>query len=71
MTNKIKVVQDEDLEKFLESIMVLDGIKSGKINCKICGIKITIKNLQAVYSKESKIYFICDKPHCIKYLQDE
>lgn len=62
---KVKAVHDDDLERFLSSIGVLDQIKSGIHHCVICNIQITIQNLGAVYPKNNQIKFVCDRPPCL------
>ena len=62
---KLRAVHDNDLEEFLFSIGVLDQIKSGHHHCMICDTAITIENLGAVYPKENKINFVCDRPSCL------
>lgn len=61
---KLKAVHDDDLEQFLLSIGVLEQIKNGLHCCIVCGTVITIENLGAVYPKDNKINFVCDRLSC-------
>jgi len=68
---KVKAVHDDDLEQFLSSIGVLDQIKKGYHHCIVCNTQITIENLGAVYPKDNKINFVCDRPSCLANLDQE
>ena len=68
---KVKAVHDDDLEQFLSSIGVLDQIKKGYHRCIVCNTWITLENLGAVYPKDKKINFVCDRPSCLANLNQE
>jgi hypothetical protein len=63
--DKLSAVHDNDLEEFLSSIGVLNQIVDGHYNCIICNINITLENLGAIYPKDNKINFICDRLSCL------
>jgi len=65
---KIKMVNEEDLERYLYSIGILESIKKGEMHCKFCGTKITFKNLQLIYPYNNKIYLICSRQECLEKL---
>ena len=65
---KVKAVHDDDLEQFLSSIGVLDQIKKGYHYCIVCNTQITLENLGAVFPKDNKINFVCDRPSCLANL---
>jgi hypothetical protein len=62
---KLKAVHDNDLEQFLSSIGVLDQVIGGYYHCMICDIQITIENLGAIYPKDNKINFVCERLSCL------
>ena len=62
---KVKAVHDDDLEQFLSSIGVLDQIKEGYHYCIVCNTQITLENLGAVFPKDNKINFLCDRLSCL------
>lgn len=62
---KLRAVHDNDLEQFLASIGVLDQVVDGYHKCVICDTKITMDNLGAVYPKNDKINFVCDRLSCL------
>jgi hypothetical protein len=62
---KLRAVHDNDLEGFLSSIGVLDQIRKGYHHCIVCDTPIAIENLGAVYPKENKINFVCERLSCL------
>jgi hypothetical protein len=62
---KLKAVHDDDLDQFLSSIGVLDQIKKGYYHCIVCNTQITLENLGAVFPKDNKINFLCDRLSCL------
>jgi hypothetical protein len=65
---KVKAVHDNDLEQFLSSIGVLEQITEGYHHCIVCNTQITLENLGAVFPKDNKINFVCDRPFCLANL---
>lgn len=66
--DKLRAVHDDDLEKFLSSIGVLDQIVGGYYKCIFCDTKITIDNLGFIYPKGNTINFVCDCSFCLSKL---
>ncbi len=66
----IKLVSDSDLPLFLRSIGIYDSVVDGKVNCSKCGIKISIENVEAVFSNNGKIFIACGKPNCIRSIYE-
>ena len=62
---KVKAVHDNDLGQFLSSIGALDQIKKGCHHCIVCNIPITLENLGAVFPKDNKINFVCERLSCL------
>lgn len=68
---EISAVHEKDLEELLKSLNLLEQVKNGLVNCKFCGTKITLDNLQCIYPKDNEIVFCCDKINCFEQaLQD-
>ena len=65
-TEKIKIINDSDLEDYLQSLGILEDIKNKKIHCKFCGQVVTLDNLQALFPDEDKIYIICNRKKCME-----
>jgi len=64
MRFKLKAVHDADLENYLMSLGILDGIKNGDFKCKYCGTTITLENLLCLYPVNEEISICCDRPSC-------
>jgi len=64
----LKVVHDNDLEGFLETIGELRDVKEGNRKCKYCRSVITMENLHSVFRQSGDIKYVCDDPTCIEKL---
>jgi hypothetical protein len=63
--DKLKLVYDDDLIKYLKSIGYYDSIISQKELCRHCGNKITIENLEIIVPGGNKIEFVCSNKNCL------
>lgn len=63
--SKIKAIHEDDLVDTLESLGILGKINKGQSTCYYCGEVVNIKNIEAIFSKNGKINFICSNPKCI------
>lgn len=61
---RIKVVHDDDLERLLNSLDLLDDLKSGKIKCELCDEIITKENIGAFFKEKGEVKIICDQTSC-------
>lgn len=64
--DKIKMVNESDLEKYLSSLGILKDIEEGKIHCRFCGTKITLKNLQVIFPYKNEICATCSRLKCLE-----
>lgn len=62
---RIRAIHDEDLEKFLEGLGILNKFKYGKLKCKFCNRIITFDNLHSLFPQSGDIKFVCDSPNCV------
>jgi hypothetical protein len=70
-TTSIKVVQDQEFPEYLKRIGAYDDVVSGRHYCVSCGTQISLDNLQAITpGKNGNVRFICDKPSCLKPIND-
>ena len=60
----IQAVHTKDVEKYLNSLGVLNLVKEGECFCSECGSKITLENFSAVYPKDGNVNFICGSISC-------
>lgn len=65
-TEKIKVINDSDLEHYLQSLGILEDVRNKKIHCKFCGQVVTLDNLQVLFPHENKINIICNRKKCME-----
>jgi len=65
MTKEINLVHDNNLLDFLRNIKMLDSIHNGKVKCKFCKDKMTVDNINSIFSEEKTIKFCCVTPKCI------
>lgn len=68
---KIKMVHNDDLVEYLNSLGIYKDIQDRKINCKFCGIPITLENLQVLFPCGKKICIVCSDTKCMNKLQHE
>lgn len=61
-------VHDNDLEKLLEKLGVLQDVRDGKKKCKFTGTIITLENLHSIFPESGDIKFVSDDPEAIKQL---
>ncbi|MDD4000764.1 MAG: hypothetical protein PHX62_07740 [Bacilli bacterium] len=66
--DKLKLVYDDDLVKYLKSIGYYDSIIEGKNLCRFCGAQITIENLEIIVPNENVVEFICSNKNCLNQL---
>jgi len=62
---KIEAVFDKDLEKVLRGLNLYDKVMEGGINCYFCNRKITLGNLQFIFSKDGEIKVSCGEQDCV------
>ena len=71
MAVKVKAVHEADLEKYLESIGILNDILEGKISCRHCKDVITLENFLCMYPFDYELAISCNKPICyVRALQE-
>ena len=71
MNNKIlHAVLDEDLAQLLSSIGKLENITNGNVLCRVCGVVITLENLQVIVplAAREEFEFVCNASVCVESL---
>ena len=66
MSDKIHAVSDNDVEVLLDSLNLLEDIKSEKIICSICQKKVTINDVGCIYPFNNEIKICCDNMICLQ-----
>jgi len=69
--SKLLAVNDDGLEKWLDSLGILHRVKGGEAHCFVCKEKIDIDRIQMVSQVEGEIVIICDKPECMYHFTQE
>lgn len=67
---KVQVVHDNDIERFLEGLGLLSKFNLGKLKCKFCSDTVTLVNLHSLFPQAGDIKFVCDKQECILAVSD-
>ena len=66
---KINAVMDEDIEKVIANLGILEEFKGGQFICSKCGVLISLTNVQIIIPLGNDKYdFICNNMECIKKL---
>jgi hypothetical protein len=62
---RLLVFHEDETEKILKKLNLLEKVKRGEIKCPFCGKPITKENLGAIWKKNGEIYLICEDLECI------
>lgn len=65
----ISAVYEDDLEKIVQNLGLLDEIKKGEIRCSGCSNIITLSNVRYIFRKGDNIHFCCDKMSCAEIIR--
>ena len=65
---EVRVVHDNDLDTFLESLGILKQFKQRELKCKFCKKPVTFENLHSVFPQSGTIKTVCDDVDCIRGL---
>lgn len=68
LKKKIRAVHDQNLEKILEGLNILNKFKRGELKCKFCSGKITFDNLHSFFPQSGDIKLVCDSSNCVRQL---
>ncbi len=66
----IMAVHDQDLEKILEGLGILDKFKHGELKCNFCKSRITFDNLHSFFPQSGDIKLVCDSSTCFRKLSN-
>jgi hypothetical protein len=62
--HEIRAIHESNLEEMLKGLGILEDVREGRIKCKFCGKKITLKNLGCLYPKDNDISVCCNDSKC-------
>jgi hypothetical protein len=69
--HEIDAVHERNLVELLQSMGLLEHLENGKISCRFCGRKITMKNLGCIFPSGNEIVFCCDDMKCFEQVLNE
>jgi len=71
MTEKISAVANDDIDKLLKSLNLLDELESNQLYCSICNEPLTLITIGCIYPYEQEINICCDKLICLQKAIDK
>lgn len=66
----LKTIHESELESYLKKLNVLSVVQNGSAKCKFCNDVIRLDNLHVIFPESGQVKFVCDKPICIKELNN-
>jgi hypothetical protein len=67
----LKAVYEQDIEKFLLNLGMLEDVKKGSVKCRFCTQIITLSNFGGLVRIINKLEVFCDRIECyIKMLEE-
>ena len=63
---KLNAVHDNDLNKLLNNLGLMEKLYEGRLKCKFSGTIITFENLYSIFPESGDIKLVCDSPEAIK-----
>ena len=68
MEEIIKFVHDDDLEKMLTNLGLMQQLEEGRIKCKFCKEFVVVDEIYALFPESGSIKLVCNKIDCIRNL---
>ena len=66
----LKAVYEDDVEKFLTSLGLIEAMAREEIHCIVCGNTVTTENFGGIIRKNNKLNIFCSDIKCyIKVLK--
>lgn len=65
---EIEAIDENDLDALLSNLGLSDDFRNDNLKCHFCGDIIHKDNFGAIFSKEKKIFIVCDKLKCLANL---
>lgn len=70
MKSNLNAIHDNDLEKLLENLNLIEKLKQSELKCKFTEEIITLENLHSIFPESGTIKLVCDSPEAIKQLSE-
>lgn len=71
MEIELKAVHEDELEKYLSSLGVLEDLIEGKFKCRYCEIKISLDNFLCIFPIGDEIAMSCENIKCYQFALKE
>lgn len=65
---EVKAVHDQDLERLLTNLGILDKLVAGEVNCTVCGCQVDLDNLGTIFPDGDEVGVSCDNTKCIRII---
>ena len=65
---EVKAIYDQDLERMLGNLGILDKLIEGELSCAVCGCQVDMDNLGAIFPEGDEIGVSCDNDRCIRII---
>lgn len=65
----VKLVHDDDLERYLRGLGIYDAITSRNARCAYCGEIIDLDNVVAIVPVRGVPKVVCSKARCVDHLR--
>ena len=65
---EVKAIYDQDLERVLANLGILDGLIAGELNCAACGCQVDLDNLGTIFPDGDEVGVSCDNNRCIRII---
>ena len=63
---EVPAIYEEDLQKVLDKLGILQDISRGRVKCFICDKSVNLTNFGGVVKIKGNLKVICDDPVCIE-----
>jgi hypothetical protein len=65
---ELKAVYDQDLERMLANLGILDKLVAGELKCAVCECQVGLDNLGAIFPDGDEVGVACDNDRCIRII---
>lgn len=65
---EVKAVYDQDLQRVLANLGILDELIAGKLGCAVCGCQVDLDNLGTIFPEDDKVRVSCDNNRCVRII---
>lgn len=71
MKEKIHAVSDNDLDRLIESLGLVESLEKELLFCSCCGKKISRENVGGIYPVKKEIRICCNTLECLERIIEE